>query len=106
MDCTPEVFAVFPSVWRCLVATFRWAMLLPMALNSVAVSFLVVNFLRAGDNSAGPAFVIFVLLPLYLVAIVNARVVWHLSSIFSVLEDARGLEATQLIQECYRRRQS
>ncbi|KAG6531593.1 uncharacterized protein LOC122052267 [Zingiber officinale] len=89
-----KVLAVVPRVWRRLMSTFLWAFLILFALHSLAVAVFIAIILGSGDESiAGPLLVIFVLIPLYVVALVYISVVWHLASVLSVLEDARGLEA-------------
>ncbi|KAG6516879.1 uncharacterized protein LOC122055308 [Zingiber officinale] len=89
-----QVLTVVPRVWRRLISTFLWAFLILFAQHSVAVFFFFSIMLATGDDSAaGPALVIFFLIPLYVVTLVYISVVWHLASVISVLEDSRGLEA-------------
>ncbi|WOL04502.1 hypothetical protein Cni_G13223 [Canna indica] len=90
-----KVLTVVPRVWRRLMVTFLWAFLILFALNSLAILVIVIILLAAGDTytSAGPPIVFFIVIPLYLIALIYVSVVWHLASVVSVLEDARGLEA-------------
>ncbi|CAD5195787.1 unnamed protein product [Musa acuminata subsp. malaccensis] len=88
-----KVLTVVPRVWRRLMVTFLWAFLVLLALNSATIALLVFILLMGGNSSTGPVLTILVVIPLYLVALVYVSVVWHLASVVSVLEDARGLEA-------------
>ncbi|KAG6488545.1 uncharacterized protein LOC122007395 [Zingiber officinale] len=85
-----KVIAVAPRVWLRLMSTFLCAFLILFALHSLAIALALV----AIDSSVtSPLLATFVLIPLYVASLIYISVVWHLASVLSVLEDARGLEA-------------
>ncbi|XP_074584002.1 uncharacterized protein LOC141840020 [Curcuma longa] len=89
-----KVIAVAPRVWRRLMSTFLCAFLILFALHSLAIAlFLAIILVTIDSSIASPLLVIFVLIPLYVASLIYISVVWHLASVLSVLEDARGLEA-------------
>ncbi|KAJ6798392.1 uncharacterized protein M6B38_211725 [Iris pallida] len=87
-----KVLTVVPKVWRRLMLTFLWAFLLLFAYNAAALTAIVLVLLLAGEGALGLALAAPLLL-LHLAGLVWISVVWHLASVVSVLEDARGLAA-------------
>ncbi|KAG6491627.1 uncharacterized protein LOC121999995 [Zingiber officinale] len=98
-----KVIAVAPRVWLRLMSTFLCAFLILFALHSLAIAlFLAIALALVAIDSSVTSPLLATLIPLYVASLIYISVVWHLASVLSVLEDARGLEAMrrsrQLIQ--------
>ncbi|KAJ6803229.1 uncharacterized protein M6B38_107445 [Iris pallida] len=89
-----KIFTVVPKVWKRLMATFLWAFLLLFAYNAAALTLVVLIAVLTDQNTFGLVLVVLVLLA-YLAGLVWISVIWHLASVVSVLEDARGVAAMQ-----------
>ncbi|KAG0489763.1 hypothetical protein HPP92_006626 [Vanilla planifolia] len=96
-----KVLSVVPKVWRRLAHTFLSAFVLLLAFNLFAIVVFVFAILIVGDSIAGIICVIILGLG-YLTGLIWISVVWHVASVVSVLEDARGLDAMRRSRELVR----
>ncbi|KAG0488082.1 hypothetical protein HPP92_006893 [Vanilla planifolia] len=96
-----KVLSVVPKVWRRLAHTFLSAFVFLLAFNLFAIVVFVFAILIVGDSIAGIICVIILGLG-YLAGLIWISVVWHVASVVSVLEDARGLDAMRRSRELVR----
>ncbi|KAG0452522.1 hypothetical protein HPP92_024903 [Vanilla planifolia] len=96
-----KVLSVVPKVWRRLAHTFLFAFLILLAYNIVVILVFVFVIILAGNSVAGIICAIAIFLA-YLAGLVWISVVWHVASVVSVLEDARGAAAMARSRELVR----
>lgn len=88
--CFVEVLGVVPKVWRRVMVTFWWSLMLVVVYNVASLS-LLVPFSGSSDTAriaiSGPIFAI------YIIGFVYISIIWHLASVVSVLEEDCGVEA-------------
>ncbi|KAH6810289.1 hypothetical protein C2S51_024051 [Perilla frutescens var. frutescens] len=91
-----EVMSVVPRVWKRLMATFAWSLVIVVVYNVAAFSLL---FPWLGPGSMDGVFTARItisgpVLLVYMIGFVYTSMVWHLGSVVSVLEeDCCGVEA-------------
>lgn len=83
--CFVEVLGVVPKVWRRVMVTFGWSLLIVVVYNVASFSLLFPFSSPIGIS--GPIFAI------YVIGFVYISIIWHLASVVSVLEEDCGVEA-------------
>ncbi|KAK3211721.1 hypothetical protein Dsin_016427 [Dipteronia sinensis] len=87
-----KVMKIVPKVWKRLLVTFLWSVLIFFVYNVVAVGVFALWIVLLSDTVAGVVVGVVILI-LYLVGLVYISVIWQLASVVSVLEDKYGLKA-------------
>ncbi|KAG8383840.1 hypothetical protein BUALT_Bualt04G0055600 [Buddleja alternifolia] len=87
-----EVMCVVPKVWKRLMVTFAWNLIVVLAYNMVAFLVLLPWLGSVGPSTTGLVILCLVLV-IYMMGFVYISIIWHLASVVSVLEDDCGIEA-------------
>ncbi|KAF3439395.1 hypothetical protein FNV43_RR17672 [Rhamnella rubrinervis] len=88
-----KVMSVVPKVWKRVMVTFLCTFVAFFAYHVVALILLVIWIILAGFSYHFLMVGLVLLLILYFAGLVYMTLVWHLASVVSVLEDARGVQA-------------
>lgn len=89
-----RIMHVVPKVWKRLMITFLWAIILTLGYNTITALIMALCLAITGPGKARiVAFLIMIVA--YLMGLMYISVVWHLASVVSVLENIYGLTAMQ-----------
>ncbi|XP_015888475.3 uncharacterized protein LOC107423436 [Ziziphus jujuba] len=90
-----KVMSVVPKVWKRVMVTFLCTFLAFFAYHVFAIIVLIIWVVLMGESRYANGFVIgLVFLGIvYFAGLVYMSLVWHLASVVSVLEEARGIKA-------------
>lgn len=88
-----KVMSVVPKVWKRVMVTFLCTFLAFLTYNVVAFVVFVIWVILGSFNYALFITGVVLLLVAYFVGFAYMALVWHLASVVSVLEDARGIQA-------------
>lgn len=88
-----KVIGVTPRVWKRLMVTFLWIFLVLFVYEVIAAVLFYLWARFCGFSNVGLGIFV-VLVILYLIGLIYICVVWQLASVLSVLEDAKGIKAT------------
>lgn len=81
-----EVMGVVPRVWKRVMITFVWSLMVVVVYNMAAFS-LLFPWTRGSDWRVGP------MVGVYVFGFVCISIIWHLASVVSVLEEDCGVVA-------------
>ncbi|KAK1375742.1 putative Kinase family protein with leucine-rich repeat domain [Heracleum sosnowskyi] len=87
-----KVMKVVPKVWKRLMVTFIWSIIIVFALVIVLLLLVALWAVTLGPSAIGITIGIVILLA-YMSAFVYIGFMWHLAAIISVLEDVYGIQA-------------
>ncbi|KAK9080747.1 hypothetical protein SSX86_000505 [Deinandra increscens subsp. villosa] len=87
-----KVMSVVPKVWKRLIVTFVYMFLAFLVYNMFALVVVIICLAISPDNAFG-AFLVNLVLVIYMMGFVYMTVIWQLASVVSVLESAYGVNA-------------
>ncbi|KAK9080009.1 hypothetical protein SSX86_001684 [Deinandra increscens subsp. villosa] len=87
-----SIISVVPKVWKRLMVTFVWNVIIVCVLNLVVLLVFIIWAALLGFSTFG-VFILSIIGIVYLSIFIYISVIWHLASVISVLEEDYGIRA-------------
>ncbi|XP_058099703.1 uncharacterized protein LOC131244056 [Magnolia sinica] len=89
-----KVMSVVPKVWKRLMITFLWTVLILLGYSTLTVMVMIFFIFLMGIGMA-TLMVLIIVFTLYFIGFAYIIVLWNLASVVSVLEDVHGIAAME-----------
>ncbi|RZC44229.1 hypothetical protein C5167_037169 [Papaver somniferum] len=93
-----EVTSIVPTVWKRLLITFLWALLIMILYNFFAILYAILVVVLIDEalghsNGDGLHILFHIIIVIYTSGLAYIGVIWHLASVVSVMEESYGYKA-------------